>query len=179
MSTPLLVSYVLLWVLVAFQSLVIIGLVRSAYLLQHRVPVGGAGSTRDLPTPEFHATDLAGRLVSNETISGQKTALLFVSTKCRTCDVTLQDLEAVKAKANGNVIVVCQDRRNSCIEAAQKYGLTIPVIVDSDDELGQLFSVTNVPTAVLINEQGRIQSYGQPMQAEEVEEMLADGALAF
>jgi len=177
MSTPLLVSYVFLWVLVAFQSLVIVGLVRSSYLLQNRVPATGTGSASDFPTPEFHATDLTGRLVSNETISGQKTALLFVSTKCRTCNVTLQDLEAVKKKANGNVIVVCQDRRQSCVEAAQKYGLTIPVIVDDNDELGQLFNVTNVPTAILINDEGRIQSYGQPMQAEEVEQMLADAAL--
>jgi peroxiredoxin len=148
------------------------------YGLQQRIRTEnmGGGSLREAPA--FRATDLTGRLIDSKDIVGQKTALLFVSTKCRSCNVTLRDLEVVSAKAHGNVIVVCQDKRAACEEAARQYGLSLPIIIDQGDDLGERFGVTSVPTAVLINEEYQIQSYGSPMEAEEVEEMLREASNA-
>lgn len=76
MSTPVLISYVGLWLLVALQSLVIIGLLRVVYRLQsvlaaHGLPDGNAA-------PEFTATALDGEVVSPTLLRGARAILCGV-----------------------------------------------------------------------------------------------------
>jgi hypothetical protein len=71
--------------------------------------------------------------------------------------------------------VVCGAGADSCRRLADDFGLTIPVIVDEDNRLRQLFDVAIAPTAVLLNPNGRVVSYGHRSVPEEVEEMLRNG----
>lgn len=47
----------------------------------------------------------------------------------------------------------------------------MPVIADEDDHVSRLYGISIVPTAVLINANNRIKSYGQP-EREELKKVL-------
>jgi|SRR5262252_8623343 len=170
-------SYLALWGLVVFQSLVLVGLVHSVYLLQKApstvgIPPGSSdGDLIGQAAPAIGGVDLQGAAVDSVEFGGRLTALLFVSPTCRSCTVTLDELEALKSKVKGSVIIVCRAERHECLGLAEKYRSDVPVVVDKDLTVSKRFHVSTVPTAVVIDKDGRIQSYGHPMHAEELELM--------
>ncbi len=93
-SIPFILSYGALWLLVIFQSLVLLGLVRMVYQIQQASPtLSRRGPDSRLKTgeraPEFTALDLLGSPVRSADYSGRLRALLFVSAGCRACSLTL------------------------------------------------------------------------------------------
>jgi hypothetical protein len=92
--------------------------------------------------------------------------------------LTLDELNVVSAKVNGNVLVVCGARAEGCRSLARDYQLTVPVVVDEDARISTLFDVSSTPTAVLLNPGNRIVSYGHPMRGEELAEMMSEEAIS-
>jgi peroxiredoxin len=177
-SLPFTFSYIALWGLVLFQTFLLLGVVRAVAQLQRRgsgsAAIDGARevSLHGQEAPEFVATDIVGNRIEGSEYAGRPRALLFVSPDCRSCSITLAEMAALEWKAEGTVIVVCEASASECRVLATKYGLGVPVIVDQDRDLMALFGVSSVPTAVLIGEDDRVQSYGEPMRGEELEEMF-------
>jgi peroxiredoxin len=181
MSAIFYVSYVALWVLVAFQSLVLLGLVRTVYRLEagHKpaVPAAPSGRLVGQKAPEFTAVDPAGNIVDHRYPAGRESALLFVTPDCTSCMATLAEVSALREKVNGSLVIVCRAGSQECGRIRDTYGLdTVPVVVDDAHEISHLFDVHSTPTAVLVDEAGVVQSYGQPMSADELAELFADGS---
>ena len=181
MTAAFYISYAVLWVLVVFQSLVLLGLVRTVYRADAEpapaTPAGGDGELVGQLAPQFTARDVSGASLDNGVLAGRPSALLFVTPDCTSCIATLDEVEALRAKVDGNVIVVCRAGQDECAQLRATYGLdSVPVIVDEDLEISALFDVHVAPTAVLLSASGRIQTYGQPMRGEEFAEMMAGGA---
>lgn len=179
MTLPFYLSYGALWSLVILLSLVLLGLVRTVYRLQHaglaaNSSVAANGSLRGQPAPEFTATDLAGEPIRSTDFAGLLTALLFVGPDCETCALTLRDLDALRIKAQRNLVVICRGDRDQCRQLSQAYRLSTSVILDPHFEISELFGITTLPTAVLIAEDGRVASYGTPMGRDDLEAMLAE-----
>ena len=178
MSALWLLSYVLLWALVAFQSLVLMGLVRTLY----RLRAGGAdlpgasseANHRGEPAPAFTAADISGRWIDSLAFLGSPTMLLFISTTCTSCDITREEIIGLMRKASGNVLVVCGGEAGDCRSKTETYRQNVPVIADNGLSITKLFRISAVPTAVLIDEHWRIVSYGKPMADDELN---ADGRL--
>lgn len=180
MTSIFYVSYGLLWVLVVLQSLVLLGLLRTVYRSNAEPALERPEATNGYligePAPEFTAVDVTGARIDETALAGRLTALLFVSPDCLTCTATLDELEALNAKVKGNVMVVCRGTRAECVKLGELYGLKVPVILDEDREVSERFDVRATPTAVLVGRNGRIQTYGQPMRAEELEALVTRGA---
>jgi peroxiredoxin len=159
------VSYIALWILVVFQAFVIVGLVRSVYRNAQRLPRGIAadeGLRSGEPAPEFFATDIHGHTIGTADLEGRQTALLFVSPSCSGCAVTLQELEALRQKAGGHVVVVCQGDDAACRELSDRYRVSDPFVVDADRAISESFRVSGIPTAALVDDHARIVTYGHP-----------------
>ena len=182
MSTPFLASYVLLYLIVIFQGMLLLGAVRAIHELRqgHVAPAqpeeGEPEAERLLrqEAPRFEALDLTGNLVGTEQLRGRSSLVLFVSPNCSSCMLTLDELHAVQHKVDGNVLVVCGARDADCRNLASDHNLTVPVVADEDASIGKLFDVTAFPTAVLLNAGTRVVSYGHPMRGEELREMAGD-----
>jgi len=179
-STAFWVSYALLWALAVFSSLVLLGLVRATYggrdeAQQPDLPQDALGSLgAGTPAPAVVATRLNGARFASGDWAGQRTALLFVSPDCMSCKVTLPELEALHHKVDGNLVVVCRSTRGRCAQMAEEYGLSVPVIVDDDEDVSRQFSIDIAPTAVLIATDGTVEASGHPMSAEDLERMVAN-----
>jgi peroxiredoxin len=182
MSAPFILTYVLLWAVVAFQSMLLLGMLRVIHNLRQgheqghaaAEPAGEPRAERLIgqQIPSFAAVDISGARFESEQLRGRSTVVLFASPNCSSCLLALEQLSTVGRKANGNVVVVCGGKEESCRGMAQDFGLTVPVIVDEDDEIQRLFDVAANPTAVLLNPNSRVVTYGHPVQGEEINEMM-------
>jgi peroxiredoxin len=174
------ISYAALWALVIFQSLVLLGVVRTIYRANTRpvpqTPPSSNGQLIGQPLPKFDALDVFGAPIDDSSLVGRLSALLFVAPDCSTCIASLDEVDALKLKANGSVVVVCRAGQDECRKLSETYGLEVPVIVDEDRRISELFGVQVTPTAVLVGRSGRIQTYGHPMHADEFAELVATGA---
>lgn len=175
MTGPFYISYAALWIVVTFQTLVLLGLLRSharASESSHMHEPQFDDSLRGTRIPAFTARDVSGAVVDESLIIGRRTALLFVSPTCSTCSATLEELQALEQKSNGGVLVVCQAASADCLALSTRYGIDASVIVDADREISQLLGVNGAPTAVIVSESGIIESYGHPMRGPDLENLL-------
>jgi peroxiredoxin len=170
-AIPFYLSYVALWILVIFQTLILLGLVRMVSQLQQTGAVAGVSEGQEAPA--INAIDLSGAPINSKHFAGRQTALLFVSTSCSLCAEALANIDYLQKKTNqGIVIVICQAGRADSVRLVGKYDLNIPVIADEDLQISRAYSVSSVPTAVIINENNHIKSHGQLKRAEELNEAL-------
>lgn len=184
MSVPFDITYAALWLLVLVNSLILLGLIRLVAQLRPQSPLRENGGREDdgrlkpgQKVPPFSAVDLAGAPIRSADYAGRPWALLFVSPTCHACTTTLAELEAIAHKVQGNVVVICRAGHDDCARLADTPKLAVRQVVDGDNEISQLFGVSSNPTAVLIDEHGRVQKYGYP-QREELAELLGDGRVA-
>lgn len=169
-----LVAIILVVSLTVANTLIILGIVPALVRLQRRLDALGAPTedTGATDVPQFSAVDLGGNLISNATLSQGLTALLFVSPTCRSCKTTLAETTALRHKAKGGVIVVCEAATGACAELARDFGIDRGVIADASGELMKLFAVDSLPSAVLIAGGTRMRSRGYPLR-EELEAVVA------
>jgi peroxiredoxin len=188
MSTPFVLSYVVLWAVVALQGMLLLGVVRVLHNLQQGHAQQGHEAAEPEETlaerlvgeqvPDFATVDVTGARFELEQLRGRSTVVLFASPNCPSCLLALEELSTVGRKANGNVVVVCGGKEESCRSMALDFGLTVPVLVDEDDEIQRLFDVYSAPTAVLLNPSNRVVSYGHPVRGDEITTMMNGEAAA-
>jgi hypothetical protein len=180
MTSIFYVSYALLWVVVVFQSLVLLGVVRLA-----RRPASTAGAEPGPVSsgaligelvPSFSAVDVDGRRFDETSLPDTMNALLFVSPDCVTCMASLEEINGLSAKVDGSLAVVCLGEVADCRRLRELYELEerIPVVVDTTREVSDAFEVLGTPTAVLIGGNGRIRTYGHPMDKDELVRLVAE-----
>ena len=175
LSIQFYVSFAALWILVILHSLILVGVVRIVYQLQQSGVDTGSSDLSGKEAPAFTAVDLSGVTIHSTDFTGRLTALLFVSPNCRSCMTTLEDMAYLNHKAQGNVIMICRAGQEDCAKLAELYNVTVPVVADEDDHISRLYAISSVPTAVLINANNRIKSYGQP-DREELERALEEAS---
>jgi hypothetical protein len=179
MPTPFDLSYAALWIVVIFQGVLLLGVVR----LIHQVPNNGEaadgtldGTLKGQRVPDFSVTDVAGASLRSADMRGHQTALLFVSPNCSTCNATLYEMEALDHKSQGNLVTVCRGTREECVGLIGQHELRARAVIDESDRLGQLFSASTFPTAIIIDEHGRVSSVGFPKRGEEMTEILNEAS---
>jgi peroxiredoxin len=171
-------SYVALWLLVAVNSLVLLGVVQAVYRLRQASP--GPVETIDESgmigqrLPIFDVVTIDGRRIHSEQFEGHKTVLLFVAPGCAKCREALDDRTLFTSR--GELIVICQGNKRECEQLSIQHSLRVPVALDSERKVGALLRVPTTPTAVLVNQTGRITSFGYPHAEQAEPQELVAGA---
>ena len=179
MSSAFYVSYGLLWALLLFQSMLLLGLTQKVYRLPGARPaeapqLPSSGALSGQPMPSFAAADLSGREIESHEFLGQATTIIFVSPSCSSCAVTLDELAVLSDRANGSVLVVCRSSPARCQRIRELYGIDVPVVSDTEFRISRLFGVTTVPTAVIVDDEGIVQRYGHPRRGDELIQIFDD-----
>jgi peroxiredoxin len=169
-STAFYLSYAALWILVGFQGLVMVGLTRTIY--RRNAEAAADPNVLGRTAPDFVGVDTRGTTFDSRERHDRLRALLFVSPSCDGCSVTLDELSALETKAHGELVVVCRGAEDACRRRAATYELEMPVLIDYDQEISDLYEITGVPTAVLIDESNRVKSHGQPKRDNELVEIF-------
>lgn len=164
LSAAFFIALAVLWIVVIFQSLVLLGLVRIVHRLQSTA--GEQTSPEGEPAATFASIDVAGQPFASSSLNGRMRALLFVSADCRSCMTTLEELQALELKSEGAFVVICRGNAEECARLAETHKLSVPVILDEDRTISGLYKIDAVPTAVLVSPDDRIQSHGSPLRDE-------------
>lgn len=153
-----------LWVLVIVHSFVLLGVVHVAHGLS-RQPVrrpGVGGLSIGDEAPRFQARSLDGRKVASEQLSGRDFGLLFISPTCESCRLTVSELRAAVVRAAGELFVVCEGNEAECRDLVADYGVPVPTLPDPLGTIRARYGIRSVPTAVIVDPEGRIASVGRP-----------------
>ncbi|MFT8889585.1 MAG: TlpA disulfide reductase family protein [Ethanoligenens sp.] len=109
---------------------------------------------------DFTLTDLAGNSVSLKKLRGKNVYINFWATWCPWCKKELPDLEKVAQEfKNENLIVFAVDVGEdktvvSNYMRENHYGFN--VLLDTDKNMAQQYSVTSIPVSVFIDKDGNI-----------------------
>ncbi len=126
------------------------------------------------PAPDFTLRDLDGREVKLSALRGKPVLLDFWATWCGYCREALPSIELLYRGLKDKVAVFGVD--NEAAEIArdylQKFGYTLPTLIDAKDTAVNAFHLDGWPTTVLIDAAGKIAFYESGFEAEKLRDAL-------
>jgi thiol-disulfide isomerase/thioredoxin len=109
------------------------------------------------PAPPVKLHDLSGQTIDLADFRGEKTLVAFWNPGCGFCQQMLPDLKRWEAdRPNGapKLLVVSAGTE----EANREMGLRSPVVLDQNFSVGSAFGASGTPSAVLVDEEGKVAS---------------------
>lgn len=178
MGSSFFVSYVAIWLLVLFQGLLVLALLRQLAELRRLVESGGAQGEDRLPVgspaPEFEGLDArSGRRVDSHSLNGRGGVLIFLSPECGTCKDLADGLWRPAMDGLPPIITFCQGGQQSCASFVRRLGPEVHVLRDDADEAATRYHVSGSPTAVVIDGEQKIRGYGHPQNVEDLKRLLS------
>jgi peroxiredoxin len=112
------------------------------------------------PAPDFELTALTGETISLSQFRGQPVVLSLGASWCPDCRVEAPLLQELH-QTHPELVVLLVDT-NEPREAVQKFaddfGMTHPVLLDTDGEVSKLYQVFAIPTELFIDADGIIRA---------------------
>lgn len=149
------------WVFVALLVLAFGG----GWLWMNRAPAevvamrAGPAPAVGHPAPAFELTALDGTPFVLSELRGTPIVLNFWATWCGPCQRELPELQHASERYDGSVLIVGVDQGEAA-DVVQGFvdelGLTFPIPMDSDFEVGELYNVRGLPTTFFIDRDGII-----------------------
>lgn len=105
--------------------------------------------------PEFKLEDISGKAVTPKDLVGKPTLITYWSPGCGWCQRMLDDLrdwDKTKGQDEPNLIVVS----SGDAEKHKDMGLQSTILLDNDFVVSKSLGMSGTPSAVLLNEQGKI-----------------------
>jgi peroxiredoxin/uncharacterized membrane protein YphA (DoxX/SURF4 family) len=109
------------------------------------------------PAPDLRLADLEGEIVDLEDFRGEKTLVLFWDPGCGFCQQILPDLkwwEENRPEDAPRLLVVSTGAE----EANREQGFSSTVVLDQEFAVGRAFGADGTPSAVLVDEEGKVAS---------------------
>ena len=122
----------------------------------------GCWSTPDGPfegqtAPDFQAATMTGKRIASDQFRGKPTMLVFWASWCGPCRKEAPDVVRV-AKSYGDQInligINAGENLGTARRAAQQFGITWPVAMDSDGGIQSRYKVTGIPLVLILDENG-------------------------
>jgi len=107
--------------------------------------------------PEVKLPDLEGKTVELADFRGEETLVLFWNPGCGFCQQMLPDLKEWESQTPEDaprIVVVSAGSE----EANKEMGLVSPVLLDQQFATGRAFGASGTPSAVLVDEEGKVAS---------------------
>lgn len=138
-------------------------------------------STVDDPNAatNFTLQTLEGETVSLADYKGKKVILNFWATWCPPCKAEMPHMQSFYEQMNQEEVVILavnltsQDTQDKVETFVDAYGLTFPIALDVDGEVGRLYEIFTIPTTYFIDEEGKIvQKYIGPLDEQSMKKMI-------
>ncbi len=180
MTTALLISNLVLWILVAGLAVAVLALARQVGLLHDRIAPVGALVGRERPAvgeeaPVVEAVDLEGRplRVGGPDREGRSTLLFFAAPGCPVCREVLPVLPSLARAEGGSlrVLLAGEGSPEGHRRLADAAGLPAAAVALSR-ELAPAYGVGRLPHAVLLDGAGRVRARGLVNTREHLESLF-------
>ncbi len=129
-----------------------------------------------VPAPDFTLQTLDGESVSLSDYRGKLVMINFWASWCPPCNSEMPDLQRYYEQHQDEDFIILgvnyQDTPDKVQAFIEKYGVTFPILLDSDGRIANLFGVQGLPTSFFVDKEGNVLGY-QPGPV--TKEMLEDG----
>jgi peroxiredoxin len=134
--------------------------------------------------PDFAVPDLAGQAVRLSAFRGRVVLVNLWTTWCPPCREEMPSMERLYQRLRGRgfvLLAVSQDEGGAAVVEpfVRQLGLTFPILVDPEQQVGGRFHVWGYPESFLIDREGRIveriigpRDWASPEQVAAVERLL-------
>jgi peroxiredoxin len=166
MEQIFLVSSFLLWIVVVFNLVLTLALIRRVGKLAEQpdfedIPILDVGSK----APDFSAETLDGQSVNLATYAQKSVAFVFVSPTCAPCIDKISMLNRIcpLARLNGvEMVLVCLADKNETHNFSEKHSVQLPVLSAPRDSnpFMENYKVAGTPAYCFVDGEGRVQSSG-------------------
>jgi peroxiredoxin len=127
--------------------------------------------------PDFELTDAAGKSWSLAGLRGKPVLLNFWATWCAPCAREMPSIERASRRLRDRltVLTVSVDESWDAVKAFFPRGTSLPVLLDSGEQVTNLYGTEKFPETFLIDSEGRLQQlfHEADWDAPEVERCLA------
>jgi len=166
-ETVLIGSVGLLWVLVLFNLLLTLALVRRTSSGTQPRPQQRDWLQAGEPAPDFTAKTLDGEPVTLVSYAGRAVVFVFISPSCEPCREYVPSYNAlgpVARQAERELVLVSVASRTETREFVEAFNIALPVIVAPQEESSFMkdYKFVETPTYCAIDAQGAVQSSGLP-----------------
>ncbi|MDR3561272.1 MAG: TlpA disulfide reductase family protein [Negativicutes bacterium] len=141
------------------RKLVVACIFTALFLLNGLVCYAETGVTVGKTLPQFTLSALDGQSVTVGP-SDQVTVINFWATWCPPCRGEMPDLNAFYLQYQGKVnfyAIDLQEDSGKVKSFMQNNGYSMPVLLDTDGEIGNLFHIQAIPTTIIVDRNGVIQ----------------------
>jgi len=171
-------SYTALWLLVVFLTLVALGLLQQVTILRRSLVEAGFRQYTPLVVgsraPAFSGIDgHSGQRRKSQTLYRRTTILVFISPHCSTCRSLVDSFPSLLAAESYSIVTVCKGNEIESRDFLDRLGPEVPFLFDPDGEIGELYGVSSYPTAVVVDDAGKVRGYGYPGRAKDFKELVA------
>jgi peroxiredoxin len=137
-----------------------------------------AGKYRKLLDPCSRAPDFrlprldGGTTALQEILTNGPALIAFFKTTCPVCQLTLPFLERIHKPGTLPVYAISQDDAEDTQEFNRQFGVTFPMLLDTERSgypASNAFGISSVPTAFLIERDGRISRVIEGWSKREIE----------
>lgn len=112
------------------------------------------------PAPDFSLSDLDGKAIALKDLRGRLVLLNIWTTWCPACREEMPSLERLHREFDTRgVSVLAASHREDPEEVRRfmgEFNLTMPVLLDEDGRVGELYGLLGLPTTFLIGPDGRL-----------------------
>lgn len=160
-------TYIALWVIVVFQGLIILALMRQIFDLER----GGVSKPLPIgtPAPSFIGTDeRSGLSIELPQLGGSGAALIFLSPNCSICTSLAEDLGQIKGNGLPQIIAFCKEQPPDSKRFAERFPRHVPLIIRGADQVISSYRISTFPTLVMVDVSRTILSYDHPRDAGEL-----------
>lgn len=123
-------------------------------------PASEVGIKVGMIAPDFTLNDLQGNEVKLSDLRGQTVMINFWATWCPPCRDEMPMLEAVyRERADKGLVVLAvsmDDDPDAVARFVKDYGLTFPVVIDTNKRVSFRYRVRPIPTTFLLDRDGAI-----------------------
>jgi methylamine dehydrogenase accessory protein MauD len=169
MTTLLLISNIILWLVAVSLAFLLLGALRALGLLSWRMEqleattpsrLGRSGLKPGKKAPEFTLPSVSGAEVSLHDFAGRNVVLIFVQTGCSPCKEIVPELNRLHGQGEPSVLVVNNGERAAAGHWAEQVKAEFPVLVQKQFSLSKRYQAFATPFAFLIDERGIIRATG-------------------
>lgn len=164
METWLLVSSVLLWLVLLFNLVLTLALVRRVNTFTRASSRIETGPPVNEQAPDFAATPLTGETVTLATYAGHAMTFLFVAPNCQPCHELLKTLSSQARDASSELTLVCNGTRQEAEALTRDLDLHLPLLLAprTENPFFETYRIAATPSYCALDEQGIVRAKGIP-----------------
>jgi hypothetical protein len=168
------ITYVALWVMVAFLLVLSLGLLAEVQRLREKGVSTIPTLRLNSKVPAFSAIDmrLSQKVPSDLVLGTGIRSIVFLSPHCSKCASLIKEVRQMSRDEASQLVMVCHGDEAGCKKALGSLSDVAHVLLDEDGAIGKSYGVESYPIAFVVRD-GKVRGFARPRKAADLAQLHA------